>query len=90
MQSPEATVPDIMQPVDMQRLVTQVGEVVQCLSLKEIVGLGVGAGGYILAQFAAENPKAGWRPLPPCTVLCMNIHVDVLPMCACVCVWWWG
>jgi pimeloyl-ACP methyl ester carboxylesterase len=44
-------------PETLADMASQVGAVVSKYKLKEILGLGVGNGGYILAKYAAENPK---------------------------------
>ncbi|CAD7701741.1 unnamed protein product [Ostreobium quekettii] len=60
--------PDAL-PLTVHKLMDQVDAVVEHFDLNEILGMGVGAGGYILAMYAAQHPKkmAGLILVsPPC------------------------
>eukprot|EP00193_Tetraselmis_chui_P015683 CAMPEP_0177783706 /NCGR_PEP_ID=MMETSP0491_2-20121128/19269_1 /TAXON_ID=63592 /ORGANISM="Tetraselmis chuii, Strain PLY429" /LENGTH=315 /DNA_ID=CAMNT_0019304341 /DNA_START=116 /DNA_END=1063 /DNA_ORIENTATION=- len=43
--------------LDAENLAEQVSEVIRHLKLRDVVGFGVGMGGYVLASFAARYPK---------------------------------
>lgn len=45
-----------LQPLSLSTMSTQVYEILQHYQLRECLGLGVGNGGYILTQCAAEHP----------------------------------
>lgn len=63
------SVPSEALPLTVHKLVDQVSAVVKNFQLKEVVGIGVGAGAYILAKYAAQHPKkmAGLILVsPPC------------------------
>lgn len=60
--------PDML-PMTMDKLADQVLEVISFLGLREVIGMGVGAGGYVLVKAAATRPAffAGLiLSSPPC------------------------
>lgn len=52
-----ANIPADGAPLSLATVVCQVHDVVQHYKLKNVVGLAVGAGAYILALYAARYPK---------------------------------
>lgn len=57
LQAPDATLPPEAQGLTLEKMADQVYEVAQHYNLRECLGLGVGNGGYILAECAACHPK---------------------------------
>jgi pimeloyl-ACP methyl ester carboxylesterase len=53
----EASIPDALQPVTLDKLATQLAEITGTFKLRECLGIGVGFGGQVLLKCAIEHPK---------------------------------
>ena len=56
LQAPDAEVPASFLPLSLARLVDSLADVVAHYKLKEVLGLGAGVGGHVMAQLAAQQP----------------------------------
>lgn len=56
-QAAEAETPASFLPLTLGKLVQALADVVRHFKLREVLGMGVGVGAYLLTQLAAENPS---------------------------------
>lgn len=67
-QAPGTEVPSSFLPLSLDRLAQGLADVVWHFKLREVLGLGAGVGGQVLAQLAAENPRVRVRESCPSEV----------------------
>ncbi|EFN58770.1 hypothetical protein CHLNCDRAFT_140515 [Chlorella variabilis] len=67
-QAAEAETPASFLPLTLGKLVQALADVVRHFKLREVLGMGVGVGAYLLTQLAAENPSlfCGLILVSPC------------------------
>jgi pimeloyl-ACP methyl ester carboxylesterase len=56
LQAPGAETPASFLPLTLGRLAESLADVVAHYKLREVLGLGAGVGGHVMAQLAAEHP----------------------------------